>query len=294
MSHWKLKNVYISYNYASTAIADCNFCIEKGEKVAFIGDVGSGKTSLMLAMCGLLPLTSGVIEIYGKDATNISTKDRDVLYIPDRDQLFRLRSVRYNLTYPLKKRGVSKTEIENRLNNALSYFGILDKSRKIVASLSSYDKARVAYARLLMRDASTLIIDDYYRNLEEPEQQKLLQMLLGIVKNSTKTVAMATKNYEMAKVFADKIFLVDNSYVIPIDKEGVVDTYAAYRIKTGNVATIATLGKDKVGLYVEVEEECIRLVGGSLIDDIFVGDQVLFCREDNILFDIVSERKIFG
>ncbi len=297
MSSWDFRNVYIRYNYGATAIADCNFSMQDGEKVAIVGDCGSGKTSLMLAMAGLIPVSAGAIIEEGEDIANLSPKLRNILYVPDRDALFFARSVRYNLTYPLKKRGVNKEDIDAGLQQALTYFGLEDYADKIVARLPKYLQACVVYARMLMREVDTYIIDDYYSILPQPEQQKILNLIVGIVAQSHKTVAMATKDYQLATTFADTIVYLKDGNAAVINRDAlpnIPDTYDVYRLIVGGAGIKGVLQQDDMGLYVEAGENIYRLSAGELLDNIFIGERVIICPQDGVVFDFVTERKIFG
>ncbi len=296
MSKYEFFNLYLKYNYGATAVANFNYTINDGDKVVLVGSSGSGKTTLLLAMCGLMPIFSGNILVDGKDIREIKLKEQDVVYVPDRDNLFLYRSIEYNLTYPLKKYKLSKKEVSSKISKALDIVDLRDKIKKRVIGLNQIDRVKLAYARIFLRESSNVFLDDFVKTLPTDEQDVINRLITNYVKNSNKTVVIATENIEFAKSLTDKIVVFNEGFITSMDDNQCdkwQENLEVFRLRNGDDSYKVVLKKDDIGLFVEIAKEIVRLSNGELIDDIFIGEEILFFRRLNVAFDVISERKIF-
>ena len=152
------EDLSLEYLYGAKALCDVSFEIASGEHVAVLGGAEAGKTSLLKAIAGLYPVSSGKIFIDGKDVTEAKIKDRDILFVYDDGGLFNRRTVRYNLVYPQKVRKVPNEEREKLAMDASDEFGLRGFEEEYVFRLYETEKVRLALARTALRKAPLVML----------------------------------------------------------------------------------------------------------------------------------------
>ncbi len=187
-------------------LTNVTFSIEKGEFVYLIGKVGSGKTSVIKTINAELPLKDGDATVLGYDLRTIRRKQvpllRRKMGIVFQDfQLLNDRSVNDNLQFVLKATGWNnKTEMEERIGEVLEKVGLGFKGYKMPHQLSGGEQQRVVIARALLNNPEIILADEPTGNLDPETSEEIMKLLLDI-KNSGRTVIMATHNYAMLKKF---------------------------------------------------------------------------------------------
>ena len=186
------EDLSLEYLYGAKALSDVSFEIASGEHVAVLGGAEAGKTSLLKAIAGLYPVSSGKISIDGKDVTEAKIKDRDILFVYDDGGLFNRRTVRYNLIFPQKVRKVPKAEREIRAVDAADGFGLGGFEEEYVFRLYETEKVRLALARTALRKAPLVMIDDVFGMLPSAQRGKLFRELFPRVAEISSSLLFAT------------------------------------------------------------------------------------------------------
>jgi len=187
-------------------LTNVTFSIERGEFVYLIGKVGSGKTSVIKTINAELPLKDGDATVLGYDLRTLRRKQvpflRRKMGIVFQDfQLLTDRSVNDNLQFVLKATGWNnKTEIEERIGEVLEKVGLGFKGYKLPHQISGGEQQRVVIARALLNNPEIILADEPTGNLDPETSEEIMKILLDI-KNSGRTVIMATHNYSMLKKF---------------------------------------------------------------------------------------------
>lgn len=159
----KVKNLYLNYIKEYSALNNINLTVEDKEKIALVGDLDSGKTSLIRCICGLEKFNKGDIYLNNINLTKADFKtDINLIYLSSNPVFFNNKSVYYNLAYPLKIRNFSDDVINQKINRALDNLGIEGLKEKKVKQLNKDEKQIVNIARSLLRDADIYLIDDIF------------------------------------------------------------------------------------------------------------------------------------
>ena len=159
----EIKNLYLNYIKEYSVLYNINLCLENKEKISLIGDVESGKTSLLRCLCGLEKFNSGEIYLNNHNIKKVNfKKDVNLLYLSSNPVFFNNKSVYYNLAYTLKIRKISDTIINQKINRALELLGIEGLKEQKIKTLSKAEKMVVNIARSLLRDADIYLIDDIF------------------------------------------------------------------------------------------------------------------------------------
>jgi ABC-type Fe3+/spermidine/putrescine transport system ATPase subunit len=132
--------------------------IADGEYVCILGPTGAGKTTLLRLVAGLATVTSGMIEIDGKDVTNISPEDRNSSYVPQQYALFPHMTVRDNVAFGPLARGLTPEESLETADEMLKLVRLLHRATAFPHELSGGMQQRVALARGLA-GRSPLLLD---------------------------------------------------------------------------------------------------------------------------------------
>lgn len=188
------EDLSLEYLYGAKALCDVSFEIASGEHVAVLGSAEAGKTSLLKAIAGLYPVSSGKVFIDGKDVTEAKIKDRDILFVYDDGGLFNRRTVRYNLIFPQKVRKVPKAEREIRAVDAADGFGLGGFEEEYVFRLYETEKVRLALARTALRSSPLVMVDDVFAMLPSAQRGKLFRELFPRIAEINSSLLFATSS----------------------------------------------------------------------------------------------------
>lgn len=196
-----LNNVSI-YQGKILVLQNVDISIRKGEFVYLIGKTGTGKSTLLKALYGELPVNEGTAYVSGYDLTKIRKKQipflRRTMGIVFQDfQLLSDRTVNDNLKFVLKATGWKKTdEMNARIVDVLDKVGISTKGYKMPHQLSGGEQQRVVIARALLNDPDIILADEPTGNLD-PETSEGIMKLLFDISSTGRAVLMATHDYSL-------------------------------------------------------------------------------------------------
>ncbi len=214
----ELENISV-FQREILVLSEVNFTVEKGEFVYLIGKTGSGKSSLLQTIYADLPLKEGSAKVAGFDLNKIRNKEipylRRKLGIVFQDfQLLPDRSVEANLIFVMKATGwKDKKQMKERVNDVLDKVDLSTKGFKMPHQLSGGEQQRVAIARALVNNPEVILADEPTGNLD-PETSKGIMMLLFDIKNSGRSVVMATHNYSLFTEFPSRTVRCENGKVL--------------------------------------------------------------------------------
>ena len=201
--------------YERTALSNVNITINKGEFVALIGHTGSGKSTLIQTLNGLVKPTSGVVYYNGKnihDKGNSLKKLRSkvglVFQYPEY-QLF-AETVIEDVKFGPKNIGMSPEEINDAANEALKMTGVSDNLYEASPlELSGGEKRRVAIAGVLAMKPEILILDEPTAGLDPAGRDEILGLISELHKNGLTIILVSHSMSDVAE-YADKIYVMDD------------------------------------------------------------------------------------
>lgn len=216
----EVKNLYLKYIREYYALYNINLEINDGERVAFLGRDGSGRTTLLRVIAGLEKFDSGEVFINNRDIKKIDfSTDANLGYVPEIPVFFDNKTVYENLKYVLTQRKLSNFEIESRINNALINFKIEKYKNIKVKDLDLYEKYLISFIRLSLRDVDILLIDNIFKNLSEEESLCFVNLINDLFAKTNATIIMAVDNYDLVKDICPKtITFVSGSIEEPISQ----------------------------------------------------------------------------
>lgn len=214
----ELKGLSVSQG-PNVVLKDINIAVERGEFLYLIGKTGSGKSSLLKVLYGEIKPETGTANVAGYELNTMRKKDvpflRRKLGIVFQDfQLLSDRSVNANLEFVLRATGWNnKQDIDLRIREVLERIHLASKGHKMPHELSGGEQQRVAIARALLNNPDIILADEPTGNLDPETSEEIVKLFIEI-KNSGKTVLMATHDYSLFKRFTARTLKCDNGMVI--------------------------------------------------------------------------------
>jgi cell division transport system ATP-binding protein len=214
----ELKNLSVAQG-SNVVLKNINITIERGEFLYLIGKTGSGKSSLLKVLYGEIEPHSGNAMVAGYQIEGLKRKEvpflRRKLGIVFQDfQLLSDRSVNANLEFVLRATGwKDKQDIDLRIREVLERIHLASKGHKMPHELSGGEQQRVAVARALLNNPDIILADEPTGNLDPETSEEIVKLFIEI-KNSGKTVVMATHDYSLFKRFTARTLKCDNGMVI--------------------------------------------------------------------------------
>ena len=208
-----LQNVTVVYPDRTKAVDDVGFTLSEGENMALIGENGAGKTSLLLAVVGVLELSGGTIEIDGvrlgkKTLGEVRKKIGMVFQNPD-DQLFMPR-IYDDLAFGCRSHGMSEEETEARVKETLGRLSIGHLRERSSLKLSGGEKRMAAVATALVMEPSVLMLDEPTAFLDP----KAKRALAGALKNLRHPKIIATHDMAFAAEVCDRVAVLKGGRLV--------------------------------------------------------------------------------
>ena len=213
-----------SYTEGNTALNGVSLQIEDGEFVFLVGPSGSGKSTIMKIITGELRPTSGQVHVNGYSLERIRKRDipfmRRTLGVVFQDfRLINKMTVYDNVAYAMRVIGAREAEIKERVPYVLDLVGLTGKERRHPNEMSGGEQQRLAIARALVNNPSTIIADEPTGNLDPARSFELMSLLEEINKLGT-TVLVVTHERDLVERFDKRVIAIDDGVVISDGMDG--------------------------------------------------------------------------
>jgi NitT/TauT family transport system ATP-binding protein len=187
------------------AVDDVSLQVEDCEFVAIVGPSGCGKTTLLNAIDGLLPLTSGSLTLDGRV---IAGPGRDRAMVFQQPSLLPWRTVLSNVAYGLEIQRLSKAEARRRAARFVELVGLKGFAESYPLELSGGMQQRVNLARALAMDPEILLLDEPFAALDAQTRETMQHELLRVWNETRKTAIFITHDIVEAVYLADRVFVL--------------------------------------------------------------------------------------
>ena len=191
-----------------TALEKIDLHVRGGEFVTLIGRSGCGKSTLLRLIAGLLPPTSGTVQVAGEPVTG---PRRDVSFMFQRPALLPWRSVVSNVMLPVeidKDSDRGKAAYRDRAHELLELVGLQGFERRLPHELSGGMQQRVSLCRSLIRDPQVMLMDEPFSALDALSRTELSEELQRIKMGLSTTIVFVTHSIEEAVVLADRVVVL--------------------------------------------------------------------------------------
>lgn len=199
-----VENIRISMDGFSLS---ANFAVSEGARVAVLGPSGAGKSTLLAAVAGFQRLNAGVISWQG---TPLSTQPaaRPISMVFQDNNLFPHLTVAQNVGLGLRPNLKLSGEEQTRVSHALMRVGLEGMETRKPAQLSGGQIARVALARVLLRDRPVLLLDEPFGALGPALKAEMLELVRDLLDETGATLLMVSHDPEDARVLCEQVVLV--------------------------------------------------------------------------------------
>ena len=220
----EFKNVTKSYSVGNTALNGVSMQIEDGEFVFLVGPSGSGKSTIIRLITGELKPTAGHVHVNGYSLSKMRQRDvphlrRTVGVVFQDFRLIANKTVYDNVAFAMRVIGAREREIKERVPYVLELVGMNDKSRRHPNELSGGEQQRLAIARALVNNPSTIIADEPTGNLD-PARSLEIMSLLQEINNLGTTLLVVTHEMDLVQRFAKRVIAIDDGLIISDGMDG--------------------------------------------------------------------------
>jgi putative ABC transport system ATP-binding protein len=219
-----VRKVYGKGHTETVALHGATLHVASNEFVALLGPSGSGKTTLLSIIGALLTPTEGVVEVAGRDITDLSAKEqtqfrsRSIGFVFQSFNLVPFLTARENLLVAAQYAGEDKATSKQRAGTLLHELGLDDRADQLPRQLSGGERQRVAIGRALMNDPDVILVDEPTANLDTRLGHAVCELLATEIRSRGKAGIMVTHDHRM-------VDYTDRTYEI---LDGIVtDTSAA-------------------------------------------------------------------
>lgn len=213
----EFNNVKKSYSVGTKALRGVSFQIEDGEFAFLVGPSGSGKSTIIKLITGELRPTSGSVHVNGYSLERI--RRREVPYLRRTVgvvfQDFRLidnKTVYDNVAFAMRVVGANARQIRERVPYVLDLVGLETKARRHPGELSGGEQQRLAIARALVNNPSTIIADEPTGNLD-PARSFEIMTLLQEINNLGTTMLVVTHERDLVEQFTNRVITINDGLI---------------------------------------------------------------------------------
>ncbi|MGY3743616.1 ABC transporter ATP-binding protein [Leuconostoc inhae] len=253
----ELQHLKKTYENGEEVLTDINTTIADGQFYILVGASGSGKSTILNAIAGFIPIDEGTITINGKDVTRLPPKDRNLSMVFQNYALMPNLTVSENIIFGLTARHTAKALRQKKLQEVLDLVHLEGYKNKKPGNLSGGQRQRVSLARALVSDAKIILMDEPLSNLdaklraEMRKEIRLLQQQLGI------TVIYVTHDQTEVMTMGDQVMLLNKGKI-----EQIGSPLELYNVPT-NTFVADFFGSPAINLIdVNIENDILKMKNG--------------------------------
>ena len=314
----QFQNIQKSYDGKSLIVKDLNLDIYRGEFLTLLGPSGSGKTTSLMMLAGFETSTSGKITLGGQVLNQLPPHKRDIGMVFQNYALFPHMTVAENVAFPLTVRRLAKSDIEERVTNALNMIKMGDIAHRYPSQLSGGQQQRVALARALVFEPRLVLMDEPLGALDKQLREHMQLEIKQLHDKFGLTIVYVTHDQSEALTMSDRVAVFHKGEIQQIDAPKVLyeepkTAFVAQFIGENNQihGTIASIDGDHcevkladgtllkalainiaaVGeattvsvrperiLLGEAAKSCDNLVSGRIKEFVYLGDHIRLCLD---------------
>ena len=219
-------DVVKTYDQGNQALAGVTMQIEDGEFCFLVGPSGSGKSTIIKLITGELKPTTGTVHVNGYSLERIRKREipylRRTIGVVFQDfRLINNMTVYENVAFAMRVVGAREREIRERVPYVLDLVGLSDKEKRHPHELSGGEQQRLAIARALVNNPSTIIADEPTGNLDPARSLEIMELLQEI-NNLGTTMLVVTYAQNLVDKFGKRVIAIDNGLVV---SDGIEEAY---------------------------------------------------------------------
>ena len=261
-------------------LKDVNLSVERGEAFALIGPTGSGKTTLLRLLDLLDTPARGRVCFDGVDVTESAglrqEARRRMAFVLQKPVVFNA-TVRDNVAYGLKWRGMSRSDVHTRVGRVLEMVGLAAYGKRNARTLSGGETQMVAIARAIATGPEALLLDEPTANLDPGSMARIEDLITRIIREYDTTIVMATHDLPQGQRLADRAGMLLDGSVLQTGDWGEVFSSP----RNHDVARFVGVENILDGVITSNEDRVVTIdIGGSPVEalsNLSVGEAVSAC-----------------
>ncbi|WP_018236729.1 ABC transporter ATP-binding protein [Ensifer sp. BR816] len=263
MASVELRDIRKSYGVLDV-IHGVSLSVGEGEFIALVGPSGCGKSTLLRMIAGLEEITDGEVLIGGKVVNALTPRERNIAMVFQSYALYPHMTVAENMGFNLKLSGLSKPEIEKRVDEAARMLALTELLDRKPSQLSGGQRQRVAMGRAIVRDPAVFLFDEPLSNLDAKLRVQMRTEIKALHQKVATTSVYVTHDQIEAMTLADRIVVLNGGRI-----EQVGTPLELYRTPA-NLFVAGFIGSPAMNVLdgtVDAEggEPAVRLSDGSAI-----------------------------
>ena len=195
-------------------LRDITLSCSRGEYHILMGPTGSGKSSLIKSLLGLVPIRDGCVRLHGRNITHDPPERRRMGYVPQNYALFPHLNVEENLGFAFKARNISRREADSTVAELCTLLGIEQLLKRRVDSLSGGERQKVALGRALAAQPEIILLDEPFSSIDEGARRALWFELKRIIREVGVTALHITHNLEEAYALGERLSILINGELV--------------------------------------------------------------------------------
>jgi len=198
------------------AVRDVTLTVADGEFVVLLGPSGCGKSTVLRMIAGLEPISAGSIAIDGRVVNQVPAKDRDIAMVFQSYALYPHMTVYNNLAFGLRRRGVARAEIDQRVRRVADMLGLGSYIERRPHALSGGQRQRVALGRAIVRAPKVFLFDEPLSNLDAALRVSTRNELIRQQHALATTTIYVTHDQVEAMTMGDRICIMNQGRMVQI------------------------------------------------------------------------------
>jgi putrescine transport system ATP-binding protein len=204
-----VRNLTAGYG-TQTVVAGASFEVETGATLVILGNSGCGKTTLLKAIAGLVPISSGEIELESLRVDQLPPGQREIIYLDQEPLLFEHLSVRDNIAFAPQLRGRPAAEVDRDVREMFKAIDLAGHERKRDSQLSGGQKQRVAFARAILARPRLLLLDEPFCNLDGRARGQMQALFADLSRRFALTSIFVTHDVKEALIVGNQYARMSN------------------------------------------------------------------------------------
>ena len=260
------------YHKGVKAVNNISFSLMKGEIFGLLGPNGSGKTTTILMLLGLLDSTEGTVEILGHNPfrTPLEVK-RQVGYMPDTIGFYEYMTAFENLDYTARFLGLDAKAREKRITYAIQRMRLTERMHDKVKTYSHGMKRRLGLAELLVKEPRIAILDEPTQGLDPQSIREFLSLIVSLRDSEGMTFLISSHQLDEVQSVCDRVGLFSEGQLISI---GSVAALGIEHFGKEVLIDLQIEGKKDLKLLLEKQK------GVTKVEKLEVGHYAITARED--------------
>jgi putrescine transport system ATP-binding protein len=250
------------------AVDDVSLDIQQGEIFALLGSSGSGKSTLLRMLAGFELPTSGQIVLAGKDIVSLAPYERPINMMFQSYALFPHLTVWDNIAFGLRRDGMAKPDIEERVTQMLELVQLKPYAKRKPHQLSGGQQQRVALARSLAKRPQLLLLDEPLGALDAKLRERTQLELVDIIEKVGVTCVLVTHDQEEAMTMATRIGVMSEGKILQIGKPSEIYETPNCRFVADFIGSVnlfkGTVEVDEADHVVVTSAECKHYVSHGI------------------------------